>query len=526
MKTAILYIRVSTDEQADTGYSQRQQEETLRRFCDLQGHTIVGVFYEDHSAKNFNRPQFSKMLLHLRKNKNSAALVLFTKWDRFSRNAGDSYQMINTLNKLGVEPQAVEQPLDMNVPENKMMLAFYLASPEVDNDRRALNVFNGMRRARKEGHVMGKAPVGYSNKVSEDGKRKWIAPSEKAGLVQWIFETIATGTYTAESVWKLAKEKGLRLKKNPFWNLLRNPVYCGLIYIPAYKNLPAETVEAKHEPLISRALFYQAQDVLNGKKKTQRAKIQVDDRYPLRGFLQCPDCGKLLTASSSRGRKQYYDYYHCTSACGVRYKADVVNDAFVQELRSWKPHPAIAALYTLILKDVYSQQRNTRTQELSRIKKEMERLTDKKAKALNLLVNDSIGADDFALIKKDCERGLFILHDEMAALTETYNIEPVMEQAMSVLSNLDAYYSERGVGAKRDIVGSMFPEKLIYDGEHFRTSRINEAVRVIYSVGEGLSKIQTGQNTLEGVMSREVTPLVHFSNLFVLELKKIAALAA
>jgi len=53
--------------------------------------------------------------------------VLFLKWDRFSRNAGDAYFMINVLRKLGVEPQAIEQPLDLSIPENKMMLAFYLA---------------------------------------------------------------------------------------------------------------------------------------------------------------------------------------------------------------------------------------------------------------------------------------------------------------------------------------------------------------------------------------------------------------
>lgn len=67
--------------------------------------------------------------------------------------------MISLLRSLGVEPQAIEQPLDLSVPENKMMLAFYLAAPEVENDRRALNTTNGMRRARKEGRWMGPAPA-------------------------------------------------------------------------------------------------------------------------------------------------------------------------------------------------------------------------------------------------------------------------------------------------------------------------------------------------------------------------------
>jgi DNA invertase Pin-like site-specific DNA recombinase len=68
--------------------------------------------------------------------------------------AADAYQMISTLRRLGVEPQAVEQPLDLSIPENKMMLAFYLATPEVEIDRRALNTFHGMRRSKKEGRWM------------------------------------------------------------------------------------------------------------------------------------------------------------------------------------------------------------------------------------------------------------------------------------------------------------------------------------------------------------------------------------
>ena len=150
MKIADLYIRVSTDEQADKGYSQRNEEEVLRRYCDMNYIQICKVVYEDHSAKTSNRPAWTKLLADLRKSKGKSDLIIFTKWDQFSRNAGDAYQMINQLRSLGVEPQAIEQPLDMSIPENKIMLAVYLATPEVENDRRSLNVSHGMRRAKKE----------------------------------------------------------------------------------------------------------------------------------------------------------------------------------------------------------------------------------------------------------------------------------------------------------------------------------------------------------------------------------------
>ncbi len=44
-----------------------------------------------------------------------ADLVLFTKWDRFSRNAADAYHMFNVLGRFGIEAQAIEQPLGLDI---------------------------------------------------------------------------------------------------------------------------------------------------------------------------------------------------------------------------------------------------------------------------------------------------------------------------------------------------------------------------------------------------------------------------
>lgn len=51
MSNVALYIRVSTDEQADRGYSQRDQEERLKRYCETNNLKIDNIFFEDHSAK-------------------------------------------------------------------------------------------------------------------------------------------------------------------------------------------------------------------------------------------------------------------------------------------------------------------------------------------------------------------------------------------------------------------------------------------------------------------------------------------
>ena len=98
MKTADLYIRVSTDEQADKGYSQRDQEERLLRYCEVKDIAVRNIYIEDYSAKTFNRPQWAKLLTGLKRQRNnkSTTLLLFTKWDRFSRNISQAYQTIDT----------------------------------------------------------------------------------------------------------------------------------------------------------------------------------------------------------------------------------------------------------------------------------------------------------------------------------------------------------------------------------------------------------------------------------------------
>ena len=488
MKIADLYIRVSTDEQADRGYSQRDQDERLRKYCEINSIQVRKVVYEDHSAKTFNRPAWTKLLADLRKQKGHSDLILFTKWDRFSRNAGDAYQMISTLRRLGVEPQAVEQPLDLSIPENKMMLAFYLAAPEVENDRRALNTFHGMRRAKKEGRWMGTAPVGYVNKITETGK-KYIAPKDKQGdIMRWAFNELALGRFNTEQIWKRAHEKGLICSKPNFYVAIRNPVYCGKIFIPKFKDEEGFLVQGQHEPLISEALFYTVQDVLDGRKRIMRTKIIVDENLPLRGFLICPNCGRMLTGSASKGRTQHYHYYHCSSDCGIRYKAPEVNAKMVEEIRKYvQPLPRLQ-LFKEIIVSVYKAKTHARHNEVQQLKIQLEEANKRISKARELLLCGDIEADDYRTIKAESEERINRLEAKLtASVTDTNNIEPLWDKAISNISQLDVLYEKGTVIQKRKIIGSMFPEKLTFDGFQHRTTRINEALTLMLLIN---SKIQ------------------------------------
>lgn len=506
-KIADLYVRVSTDEQAEKGYSQRNQEELLRKYCGINNIQIRNVIYEDHSAKTFNRPQWKKLLANLKKNKNKTDLVLFLKWDRFSRNAGDAYQMISLLRKLGVEPQAIEQPLDLSVPENKMMLAFYLAAPEVENDRRALNTIHGLRRAMKEGRCVWMAPYGYVNKSTETGKKYIEADPKRAVQVLWAFEQIAKGAFSTESIYHMAKDRGLKMTKANFWIMIRNPLYCGKILVPKYKDEDAILVEGQHEGIVSEGLFYRAQEVLDGNKRTYRPKAQTVENFPLRGFFMCPKCGRKLTGSKCKGRHKYYYYYHCDATCKYRINSEEANQIFTDELNTYKPIPEIKKLYSAVLLEAYKKRTGGATSEKSKILAQIAEYEKKLSVARDLLVTEKIDVPDYNMMKIANSTILKSLERQLSEVTGVKeNIEHLVNQGVDNLLKLGNNLKDSTLVEARDMIGLIYPENFTFRENKFQTARINEIVRCIYLVNKELQTKKNGTKDDFFALSRVVTP--------------------
>lgn len=80
IKSAYLYVRVSTDEQKKKGYSLIEQEDRLLQYCIINNINVKGIFREDYSAKDFNRPEWNKLIKTIKKNKHRPSEnVLFLK---------------------------------------------------------------------------------------------------------------------------------------------------------------------------------------------------------------------------------------------------------------------------------------------------------------------------------------------------------------------------------------------------------------------------------------------------------------
>lgn len=505
-RRAILYVRVSTDEQAEKGHSLAHQEEMLRKYCLINSIEIVAFFKEDYSAKTFDRPEFNKVLVFLRKNKGVADLLLFLKWDRFSRNAPEAYTMISQLHKLGVEPQGIEQPLNMEIPEQKFLLALYLTAPEVENDRRALNVIAGIRKAMKEGRYMGTAPYGYKRGRNERNIPIIIPNEKEVKFVQMSFEMLATGNYHIEELRHILNKKGMPLGRTRFWYMFRNPVYIGKVFVPAYKQEPEMIVKGVHDSIISDALYYEVQDVLEGRKRHLPASpFCQQEELPLRGFLQCPRCGKTLTGSASKGRSARYYYYHCKRECKERVKAIDANDEFFKVVCRIGELKKVFQTYELIMTDANKKYGQDKSADLKQAKTEMETYQKRLDNAQTLMLDGKIDVGEYQKIKTKLEPAIERLAVRVSELSRG-NVDEadMIDFGFYFLNNMTKLFAEADLDRKRYIFGSTMPEKWVFENGKYRTASGENLLLDLANAGAALGNKKEGRRDLFRLPSRRV----------------------
>ncbi len=98
------------------------------------------------------------------------------------------------------------------------------------------------------------------------------------------------------------------------------------------------------------------------------------------------------------------------------------------------------------------------------------------------------------------------LTEKTTTAITTISIDKLIEKAVSTLSHLDIIYTEANVTRKREIISSIYPEKLSFDGMQYRTPRINEAARLIYHINNELGAIKNRKGYDVSHLSGRVDP--------------------
>lgn len=485
MQTAYLYIRVSTDEQARKGYSLPFQEERLQSYCLQHKICILRTIREEYSAKTFDRPGWKNLMIDLNKHKKEHPdLLLFTKWDRFSRNTADAYCMIKLLGNLDVEPQATEQPIDLSVPENKILLAVYIVTSEVENDRRSLNVKQGIHRARTEGRWTSRAPLGYAYQLLSNKQKCIVRKEPEATFIKNAFTLItAKERKSIQFIYNKLVGEGFKCSRSNFWRIIKNPIYCGKIVVPKFEDARAYCIKGVHEAIIPDILFINAQKVLDQKKHRSPTISHPIEKLFLRGFIYCPLCGGRLTGSGSKGKLSRYYYYHCHHCSTFRIRADKIHQSFLLELSKLTADKFYQDLYRKVLKhirkDLFAEQSiNQKT-----ISQGTNRLIERILKAKGLLQNGKIENEDFLIIKKDCEQSINSMGvDLKRSILTSKNTKRRLNKAVQQLSHLEIFWRQSNFTTKRKLLSLLLKERSILGVVLNFDSIVNGAIQSIYNL--------------------------------------------
>jgi len=129
----------------------------------------------------------------------------------------------------------------------------------------------------------------------------------------------------------LTNRRGKPLTSQAIGVLLRNQI----VDVPDYG---VRNKRGDFEPLISEELFYRVQAILSGRVPSTASRMRAHPDFPLRGFARYESCGRGFTGSWSKGRSEYYAYYHCRPGCrAVNVSKAKLEGLFADELALLQP---------------------------------------------------------------------------------------------------------------------------------------------------------------------------------------------
>lgn len=277
MKVAAIYIRVSTDYQAEEGYSIDAQKEQLTAYCVSKGIKNYDYYIDGGwSGSNIDRPEMQRLIKDAKDEKISHVIVY--KLDRLSRSQKDTLYLIeDVFNPHGVDFVSLNESMDTSTPMGRLMLGILSAFAQLERENIRLRTRMGMKERIKTGLWMGggRIPYGYDY----DKIKGVLVPNKDAEKVRQIYKLYIGGKAPQE----IANLLGLKYDRLVYQILTRKSNY-GII------EYNGEEYQGQHEPIISKELYDIAMRCMLD-RKVVRANTS---EHLLTGLICCGKCGAKM----------------------------------------------------------------------------------------------------------------------------------------------------------------------------------------------------------------------------------------
>lgn len=444
IKVAI-YVRVSTEEQAEQGYSIDAQLDTLRNYCKLYGKEIHEEYVDAGISGTSIEGRFALQQLLKDAEKNLFHEVLVWKISRLARNSLELLTTIEQFKRLNISFRSFTENFETETPTGKLTLQMMSAIGEFERNTIVENVKMGMKQRAKTGKHNGKLPLGYqsiTDPSDPSGRSNVVVVKTEAIIVQKIFELYAAGR-GLKSITNELNHSGYKTKTGNTFSttaikeILSNPFYNGKIRYNRYENWSNKRrrgksaepiiVDGVHEVIIHDALWEKVQFLLQ-KKSFTPSRI-FDGEFLLSGLIRCPKCGAAMVASRTRSKTKTGEivnrlYYSCGA---FRSKGSSVCSA--NSIRKQEAEEEVMNRLSRVLSkdrilkaivDKINHRLATRTlplqAELEHIKNQLEQAESKKRKYLDLIEQNNLDKSIVAERMQEIQANLIKFQAEKSRL--------------------------------------------------------------------------------------------------------------
>lgn len=277
MKHTALYLRVSTEAQADEGYSLAAQAEKLEAYCRMKGIAQFQRYVDGgFSGSNLTRPAITELVEAIRSG--NVERVVVYKLDRLSRSQKDTLYLIeDVFLPHSVDFVSINENIDTGSPYGRAMIGILSAFAQLERENIFLRTRMGMVERVKQGYWPGggKIPFGYNY----DADKGILVPNSDADTVRNIYARYLEG----QSTGRIARDLGLKYEHLVRQILLRESNTGVIVY-------RGETYRGRHEPLVDPDTFARAVRRLQRSDKPRAAA----SHKLLTGLLVCGHCGAKM----------------------------------------------------------------------------------------------------------------------------------------------------------------------------------------------------------------------------------------
>lgn len=307
---AVIYTRVSTEDQARDGFSLQGQESALLDYAKKYGYNVVGKYTDEGVSGRSIKKRHGLVSLLNDAEKNKFDVVLIYKLDRLSRNVRDSYSIIDILSKHNIRLISfLDKDLNLDTALQRATFGIQTIFSQMEVEQTSERVIFGMREALKSRKNLGTPPIGYK---IHDGEV--IIDDEKSQLVIRIFNMYLNG-YGVDKIARVLNQEGLRSNKNSIFHsssisrILRNEAYTGKYKLYFKKLKQTDVVNNFYPVIIDNETFEKVQTLRKQKSNNSPNIVAFSDKTKIAiftGVLYCNHCGGGVCSCGIANNKRRY----------------------------------------------------------------------------------------------------------------------------------------------------------------------------------------------------------------------------